>query len=108
MLNRRAVMYARHCATDDETLILTIGKTPINLKGFTVKAKTTVSRNAMIVGHNSKSCNDKHPGGPIQLRPIKRVPRLHKRVLRLHRLTGLPRPAILRELYLQGCYSLFI
>ena len=34
------------------------------------KKSITVIRNAMIVGHNSKSYDEKHPKNPISLRPI--------------------------------------
>ena len=40
----------------------------------------TMTRNAMIVGNNSKSYNDKHPENPVSLRPvhdaIAKVPKL--------------------------------
>ena len=45
-----------------------------------MKKKIDNKRNSRIVGHNSKSYNDKHPTNPVALRPIHdacmRVPKL--------------------------------
>jgi hypothetical protein len=49
--------------------------------------KATVKRNAMIVGNNSKSYNDKHPENPVSLRPIhdavKKTPKILDEKMRL-------------------------
>lgn len=56
------------------------------------------NRNAQVVGHNSKSYNDKHPSNPVSLRPIRDAVRNTPYILdKKHRLV--PNMKRIRELF---------
>lgn len=80
------------------------------------KKSITAIRNAKIVGHNSKSYNDKHPENPVSLRPIhdaiQNIPKIldtknrlvpdTKRIRALHAMANWSKPKIARGIA-QSC-----